>query len=196
MIPLAFAMTMAAASPATATLLTVNTDSSWLATNSAPAPAWNSDASFDTTGWINASVNVPACQNGADCIWYDGQFSATQFAWLRKTFTISDPVLSAVLSGGVDDDADIYVNGSLVFSDHNGFAQNFGPIDVASFLVQGVNLIAVAAADNFPVFGQNHDFVARVQIETQNTVPEPASLLLLASGGVVLTLLRFRTRRR
>src|SRR5262245_41874700 len=96
---LAFLLAVAAASRETAIAQTVVTDSSWLATNTAPAATWNTDPSFDTTGWINASVNVPACANGADCIWYDGQFSATQFAWLRKTFTISSPVSSAVLVG-------------------------------------------------------------------------------------------------
>src|SRR6266498_5094048 len=85
---LAFALAVGAASTDTAVALTINTDSSWLATNAVPAATWNTDPSFDTTGWINASVNTPACGfNGADCIWYDGQFSATRFAWLRKTFT-------------------------------------------------------------------------------------------------------------
>lgn len=163
---LAFALAVGAASTETAIAQTINTDSSWLATNALPAATWNTDPSFDTTGWINASVNIPACFNGADCIWYDGQFSATRYAWLRKTFTISNPVSTAVLAGGIDDDCDIYVNGTLVFNDHNGISEAFGPIDVAPYLVQGVNLIAVAAEDNIPQFGQNHDFVASLTIGT------------------------------
>lgn len=162
--------------------LTINTDTSWLATNALPAPTWESDPLFDTTGWVNAvDLGIPGCPGGAACIWYDGQFSGTQFAWLRKTFTISDPILTALLIGGVDDDADVYINGALVYSDHNGTAQNFGPLNVAAFLTQGVNVIAVAAADNFPQFGQNHAFAASLQIETTR-VPEPASFLLLALG--------------
>ena len=162
--------------------LTINTDTSWLATNALPAPAWESDPSFDTTGWINAvDLGIPGCPGGSACIWYDGQFSGTQFAWLRKTFTISDPILTALLIGGVDDDADVYINGALVYSDHNGTAQNFGPLNVAAFLVQGTNVIAVASADNFPQFGQNHAFAASLQIQTTQ-VPEPASFLLLALG--------------
>lgn len=161
--------------------LTINTDTSWLATNALPAPTWESDPLFDTTGWVNAvDLGIPGCPGGATCVWYDGQFSSTQFAWLRKTFTISDPISTAFLIGGVDDDADVYVNGTLVYSDHNGSAQNFGPLDVAAFLTQGVNVIAVAAADNFPQHGQNHAFAASLEIQTQ--VPEPASLLLLALG--------------
>jgi len=185
---LAFALALGSASTANAAPVTINTDSSWLATNALPDFPWLFDPSFDTTGWINASVNIPACGNGADCIWYDGQFSATHFAWLRKTFTISDPVVSAVLNGGIDDDVDVYLNGVLVFSDHDGTANAFGPVDVTSLLTPGVNLIAVAAEDNFMIFGNNHDFVASLQVET--SVPEATSLALLASGFAVLAALR------
>src|SRR5262245_31340432 len=123
---LAFALAMGAAPTATAAPVIINSDSSWLATNTLPAAGWNTDPSFDTTGWINAFVwNPGTCfvgTPGASCIWYDQQFGATQFVWLRKTFTISEPVLSAFLDGGVDDDADVYVNGVQVVNDHNGFA--------------------------------------------------------------------------
>lgn len=197
---LAFALTAGVASTATASPLIINTDSSWLATNAAPAAGWNTNPAFDTTGWINAFVfdtqPDPCAFTGASCIWYDGQFSATQFVWLRKTFTISDPISAATLLGGLDDDGDIYVNGTLVYADHNGFAEGAlsNPLDLTAFLVQGVNLIAVFASDNFAQFGHNHTFVASLQIETATAVPEPASLLLLTSGLAGLAVLRRRKR--
>jgi len=194
---LAFALAVGAASTATAGTLTINTDASWLATNALPAATWNTDPAFNTAGWISASVNIPACASGADCIWYDGQFSATRYAWLRKTFTISSPVSTAVLVGGIDDDVDIYVNGTLVLSDHNGLSQAFGPINIAPYLVQGVNLIAVAAEDNIPVFGQNHDFVASLQIQTNTPVPTLSpwmlALLALALASIAVLFMRRKT---
>ena len=190
---LAFALAVGAGSTATAAPLIINTDASWLATNASPALTWNTDPLFNTTGWINAVEQVrPECTL-APCIWYDGQFSSTQFVWLRKTFTLSDPVASAFLNGGTDDDSDVYLNGTRVVNDTNGFASNFGPLDVAALLVQGVNLIAVAASDNIPVFGQNHAFAALLEIQTQTQqVPEPASLALLGIGLAGLAAMRRR----
>ena len=195
---LGFALAVGAVSRDTAVAQTIVTDSTWLATNAAPAATWNTDPSFDTTGWINAFVITPACANGADCIWYDGQFSATQLAWLRKTFTIANPVSTAVLVGGIDDDCDIYVNGTLVLGDHNGLAGTFGPIDVAPYVVQGVNLIAVAVQDN-PVFGQNHAFEAALTVTGAGPSAEVPTLspwmlavlaVALASIGILLIVRR------
>lgn len=191
---LAVALAVGVVSTANASPLTINTNASWLATNVAPAAGWNTNLLFNTVGWTNAVVVIPDCHGPGlgDCIWYDGQFSATGFVWLRQTFTISSPVVSAFLIGGIDDDGDIYVNGTLVYSDHNGFAQNYGPIDITAYLVQGANFIAVNASDNIPQFGQNHAFLASLQIETQTPVPEPASLLLVAPGLATLVFLRRR----
>jgi len=197
MMRLAFALAVAVACTETAVAQTINTDGSWLATNTAPAATWNTDPSFNTAGWVNASVNIPACFSGADCIWYDGQFSATRFVWLRKTFTISSPVSSAFLAGGIDDDADVFVNGHLVFNDHNGTSQGFGPIDVAPFLVQGVNLIAVAGEDNIPGFGQNHDFVASLAVVRSVQVPTLSpgmfATLALALASIAILFIRRNT---
>jgi hypothetical protein len=185
---MAAALTVGVVTTANAATITINTDTSWLATNIAPPAGWETNPLFNTAGWTSAVVSTvtPApCFQGADCIWFDDQTSATRFAWLRRTFSLSSPILTAFLVGGVDDDADIFVNGNLVYSVHDGFAGSFGPINVAPFLINGVNLIAVAASDNF-AFGQNHLFVAQLEIETPTEVPEPSALVLFGSGLAAL----------
>lgn len=187
LLALGLVLAIGATSTATASTITITTDNNWLATNLVPGSGWNTNSVFNTTGWIgSAEFNTSDCiaSTGAGCIWYDGQFSDTQSVWLRRTFAIAEPITTAFLQGGVDDDASIWVNGTLVYSDTNGTAQNFGPIDIAAYLNQGINLVAVAAWDNFELFGQNHGFAARLDIVTQAEVSEPASLLLLGLGLV------------
>ena len=173
-----------------AAVINIATDASWLVTNAAPAATWNTDPTFNTATWINANVlPIPGCSGLFSCIWYDGQFSATADAWFRKTFSLTDPVSSAVLVGGVDDDADVFVNGIQVLNDHNGTAANFGPLDVTALLVSGVNLIAVHATDNIQVFGQNHAFEAALTGNTRvAAVPLPSvlNLFLIGFGGLVV----------
>ena len=193
---LAIAFLAGPATLAHATSITFSTDASWLVRNAAPGAGWNTNASFDTTadgGWIPASVNIPDCSGQQDCIWYDGQFSATEQAYFRRTFVLDGPAVSASLIGGVDDDATIWINGNVVYNQFDGVASGFGPIDIAPHLVPGANLIAIFADDNL-YWGNNHTFLAEVTAETA-AVPEPASLLLLG-GGVAGALANARRRKR
>jgi alpha-L-rhamnosidase len=70
--------------------------------------------------------------------------------YVRKTFDVPDAsaVGSAVLGIAVDDEHDTYVNGTLVTSLHvnNGW-QTFSVVDIAPHLVDGTNVIAVAATN-------------------------------------------------
>src|SRR6185436_10946343 len=133
----------------------------------------------------------PPCGINGCMIWWDGQFSPTEQVWLRKTFVLDGPIVSAYIQGGADDDATIWVNGNVIYDVFDGLAGPFGPIDIAPYLVPGNNLIAVFGDDNF-AFGPNHQFAARLTIETAATavavpVMSPpvsmlAGLLLLAIG--------------
>ena len=160
---------VATASFSEAAPVIIDTDATWLAKNSVPGVGWNTDFAFDTTAdgvWRAAQNNAtPPCGINGCMIWWDGQFSATEQVWLRKTFVLDGPIVSAFIQGGVDDDATIWVNGTIVYNVFDGLAGPFGPIDIAPYLVPGNNLIAVFGDDNF-AFGQNHQFTARVTIET------------------------------
>jgi alpha-L-rhamnosidase len=70
--------------------------------------------------------------------------------FVRKTFNIPDAsaVTSAALGIAVDDEHDTYVNGTLVSSLHvaNGW-QTYSVVDIKPYLVNGTNVIAVAATN-------------------------------------------------
>jgi Ca2+-binding RTX toxin-like protein len=111
-------------------------------------PGWNSDLNFDdsaATGWSNAILNDGFPGN----IWVNGNGEGGSTpAYFRLEFDIP-AALAATLEGGVDDDAQVYINGSLVFDDHDGGAADFAALDVTAFLHAGRNLIAVKAHDSF-----------------------------------------------
>jgi len=70
--------------------------------------------------------------------------------YVRKTFDVPDAstVTSAALGIAVDDEHDTYVNGTLVMSLHvnNGW-RTFSVADIKPYLVDGTNVIAVAATN-------------------------------------------------
>lgn len=178
------------AAPATGAVLTT-TDASWSVTTATPGAGWNSSTSFNAASWSPATVlfNVgpllPGTGYVADSIWSaGGQFSTSEVAiWGRKILNLAAAPTSATIIGGIDDDGDFYVNGTLVAGSHDGVAGWVGPADITPLLVAGDNVIAFSATDNWPVYGYNHQ--AWLQIDGRfatAAVPEPASAALLLLG--------------
>lgn len=175
------------------------TDSSWRVTATDPGPGinWNTDLLYNDSGWEPATVlyNVADYLPGysAQGIWSSGgQFSTVETVmWARDSFNLSSLPLTAILEGGFDDDGEVYVNGVLVITENNGFANNFFA-DITPHLVAGDNLIAFRAYDNFPVWGYNHAAWLQVDGEFAQAVPEPGTLLLVGTG--IAGLVAFRKR--
>ena len=111
---------------------------------------WNNNVSFDDSdraGWAYAievmHPNPPLLR-----YWADGtETIGTSPDYFRKVFGISGTPMSGLLDFNVDDDAQIYVNGKLVFNDANGLATAVDNLDVTAQLHTGLNLIAVKAQD-------------------------------------------------
>ncbi len=190
---------LGAASSSLATPITlVATDSSWKVTATDPgASGWQSNPGFDDSAWESATelydvVTTHPLLGAAKGIWTSGgQYSMVETQmWARRTFTLGVPPLSALLNSGFDDDGDLFVNGALVISDHNGFA-NDSFADITPYLVAGDNLIAFTVMDNFQVWGYNHSAWLQVDGELA-AVPEPDSLALLGLGAAVMGMVRRR----
>jgi hypothetical protein len=170
-----------------ATLL--KTDTTWRLTIAQPAAGWNTSAGFDASSWQSGTTLFAVADYlgpaySAQAIWSSGgQFSNTETAvWARQVWNLSALPVSAGLLGGFDDDADLWINGALVISDHNGVANNVGVPDLLPYLHLGENVIAFAATDNYPVYGYNH--AAWLQIDGQSAapVPEPDAMALMLAG--------------
>ena len=183
---MALACALGATAASADTLL--KTDATWSVTPSAPVAPWNTAAAFDVSTWQAATTlfNVAdylGSSYTAQAIWTSGgQFSNTETTiWARRVFQLAALPSSASLVAGFDDDADVWVNGSLVISDHNGIANNVGVPNLLPYLKAGDNLVAFVVSDNYPVYGYNH--AAWLQIDGQvAAVPEPTTYALMLAG--------------
>ncbi len=145
--------------PVFADTLTVLSGTNWKSNNTLVA-GWQT-LGFDDSSWPSARAPYPNPTQPTDhfpgtaalFMWYDpaGTSDGTTGsieAFFRFTFALSGLPLQAQARMIVDDDFDLYVNGNLVFVDHDcGFASIPHFVDLTSSLQAGQNVIAIQARD-------------------------------------------------
>jgi hypothetical protein len=141
-------------------------------------PTWKNDPAFDTSTWQLGTVTN-------DFFW--GPNADTPL-YTRKLFEVGDDVTNATMILGVDDDAQVYINGVLVYDDTNGTTSSVGPMDVTPFVHPGENLIAIKAHDS--AGGSQH-----LGVSIYSDVPEPSALVPILCALAISPCLRRRTRR-
>lgn len=115
------------------------------------------EKSFDDSSWPN--VNIPSAgqcppsamitiidENGAQLMSYEAVIWST--GYFRKTFNLGTIPSSGSVRIIVDDDGDLYINGNLVISDHDGHIAGIDSMDISPYLVAGENVIALKVIDS------------------------------------------------
>jgi hypothetical protein len=127
----------------------VRTDLSWVYSNN-ESPGWQ-ESSFDDSKWapvLNLGKSCkPSCFIGGD---HNGNLGNLPYsAFLRKKFIVGNKA-KALMNNAEDDDAEIYINGNLVFVDDNHTAGDYEGLDVTKYLIPNeTNIIAVKQTDWF-----------------------------------------------
>lgn len=148
----------------------------WESTN----VGWNTSVAYDDSnaaGWTNPNlVHTDVSTNN---IWPgDGHSGSPSPAYFRREFNIGGIPSAGSLDVNVDDDAQVWLNGVLVYSDSNGIATVTNGIDVSSKLISGNNLLAIKA------YNRQGDAGLISTIHVTYTVPEPSTIALLFSGAI------------
>lgn len=130
---------------------TAKTLSLWNGASNDTAPSGWESIGFDASGWntpvvVASPSNVPV--TGADPIWpSDPAASASEAALFRQSFTLPPgAVLRATLFFRVDDNAEVYINGTHVHSGDIFTIQEIA-LDPAVLIAGSLNVIAVVAVN-------------------------------------------------
>jgi hypothetical protein len=119
------------------------TDWKWI--DRQPAAGWN-DVGFDASDWSSGTSGFGSPEFGSDV----GTAWSQYEIWIRKTFTADKPFPAYLLSYLHDDDAEIYVNGSVVLQEGGSGGEYVEKALTADRvpLNAGENVIAVHCANS------------------------------------------------
>jgi len=165
-------------------------------------PGWNNSTAFDDSdaaGWTNV-VAVTHPNPPITRYWVDGTDTVgASPAYFRKEFFLGGTPTAGSFYFGVDDDAQLYLNGTKLIDDSNGLATDFFGINALPHLVPGLNLIAIKAYDQQGaqayLFDMNITFTPGPVVDPPG-VPEPSTIAMASLGLAGLGLLAWRRRRR
>jgi hypothetical protein len=150
-----------------------------------------------SVGWINNTATSAWISGSPDTFAGGGPFTYTTTFMIGAGFNPATAQLSGVWAA--DDQAAMYLNGSLVaqtvntFSGPWSFFENFS---VTSGFVSGLNTLSFSVPNNIET---PNDGPTGLQVSISGTVapaPEPSSLVLAGLGGLGAVAYGWRKRRR
>ncbi len=153
---------------------------------STPTRTWR-NADFDDSGWLTGQAPIGYGENFIATSLSDMRYGYST-VYLRRTFTVSDPVACDTLSLDVlyDDGVNVWINGTLVFQDnvssvelpYNGTADTatdysdylaIALTNASSYLVKGTNVVAVQLANSSVGSSSDCYLDLRLSVPSQTT---------------------------
>ncbi len=132
----------------------IHSDSSWFVSKEV-SDGWTS-IDYDDSLWVKTKAPTRGLCNFkehpvffTEPMWHPTPKNKEK-VYFRKTFIIDSEILEALLRVNFDDDAEVYVNNTLVGVDASGGVENDPMVfDVKDHLVVGENILSLMAFDSY-----------------------------------------------
>jgi hypothetical protein len=167
---------------------------STLGTDVVPGSDWNTNLNYDTSTWVKPGFlthpfYVPPPP--VEYVWLapDGTPTCPGYGpddiWLRDTFEAPPGYWSIILTGLVDDDVTVWLNGNAVVIDSDCHAADYAvALDVTAYVQPGTNLLALKVHNCNGCRGISY-FVEAVNVHSGQANTVEASLFANGVGASV-----------